>query len=165
MKKIVTFLLTLLTLIVMIPDASLTSYAKYDERINEKIVSESTEYFKDGSSMTITVIEEVPITRGTPYSKSGSKRCVMTNKSGSEICSFTVHGTFSINPGISSACTNASYSISITESGWENESASASCSGNQAIGDATFIKKLLSITVDSKSCHVTLTCDDEGTLS
>lgn len=156
MKKIFTFLLTLFTLTLIIPGASLTSYAKSDKYIIEKIISETTEYFNDGSSMTITVIEEVSLIRGASYSKSGSKRCVMTNKSGSEICSFTVHGTFSVNPGISSVCTNASYSINITESVWENESASASCSGNQAIGDATFIKKILSSPLIPKA--VTLSC-------
>lgn len=161
MKKTFLFSMTLILWAILFHATTLSSYA----RGNDKIISETIQYFEDGSSMTITVIEESPIMRGTIYSKSGSKKCVMTNKSGSEICSFTVHGTFSVNPGVSSSCTAASYSISITESAWENDSASAYCSGNQAIGDATFIKKLLSITIDSESCHVVLTCDSEGNLS
>ena len=107
MKKTFLFSMTLILWAILFHATTLSSYA----RGNDKIISETIQYFEDGSSMTITVIEESPIMRGTIYSKSGSKKCVMTNKSGSEICSFTVHGTFSVNPGVSSSCTAASYSI------------------------------------------------------
>ena len=140
---------------------SLSAYAKN----SEQVISEAIEYFEDGSSIVITVIEESPIIRGTSYNKSGSKRCIMKNNSGNEICSFTIHGTFSVNSGSSVTCTATSCSFSITDDAWENDSTSSYCSGNQAIGDATFIRKLLSITIDSKNCHVVLSCDNEGNLS
>lgn len=140
---------------------SLSAYAKN----SEQVISEAIEYFEDGSSIVITVIEESPIIRGTSYNESGSKRCIMKNNSGNEICSFTIHGTFSVNSGSSVTCTATSCSFSITDDAWENDSTSSYCSGNQAIGDATFIRKLLSITIDSKNCHVVLSCDNEGNLS
>ena len=105
------------------------------------------------------------LTRATTYTKTGSKYYILRNKNGAELWRFTVHGTFSVNSGVSSTCTGVSHSISITEDAWQNESASTSRSGNQAIGDATFIKKLLFITVETKGCHVVLTCDSNGNLS
>ncbi len=161
MKKIFLFSMALILWTTAFQATTLSAYAK----ANEKVISETTEYFEDGSSLTITVIEEGLLTRGTSYSKSGSKRCVMKNNSGNELCSFTVHGTFSVNSESNVTCTAAFCSFSITDDAWENDSASAYCSENQAIGDATFIRKLLSITIDSKSCHVVLTCDSDGNLS
>ena len=165
MKKIIIhrtplFLLSLAFLITILP-----AYAKASEATKQNVISNTTEYFVYGSYMTITVTEDIPATRGTLSHKSGSKDYVLTNKYGNELWRFTVHGTFSINSGVSATCTAASYSVSITNDAWENESASAYYSESQAIGDATFIKKLLSITVESKSCHVTLTCDSKGNLS
>lgn len=159
-RRIPLFFFSLAFLITILP-----AYAKASEAAKQNVISETIEYFEDGSYMTITVTEDIPATRGTLSSKSGSKDYVLTNKYGNELWRFTVHGTFSLNSGVSATCTAASYSISIANDAWENESASAYCSGNQAIGDATFIKKLLSITVESKSCHVILTCDSEGNLS
>lgn len=161
MKKTFLFSIALLLWVTVFQTTTLSAYAKN----SEKVVSETIEYFEDGSSMTITVIEESPITRGTSYNTSGTKRCVMKNNSGKEICSFTIQGIFSVNSGSSAICTAASCSFSITDNAWEIDSTSSYCSGNQAIGDATFIRKLLSIIIDSKSCHVVLSCDSEGNLS
>ena len=42
---------------------------------------------------------------------------------------------------------------------------SAYASGNQAIADAEFYRKLLGIKVEIKFCHIVLTCDANGNLS
>lgn len=142
----------------------LPAYARTNEAAKQNVVSETIEYFEDGSYMTITVTEDIPSIRGILSNKSGSKDYVLTNKYGNELWRFTVNGTFSLKPGVSATCTAASCSFSIANDAWENESTSAYYSENQAIGDATFIRKLLSITVESKSCHVVLTCDSDGNL-
>ena len=78
---------------------------------------------------------------------------------------FTVYGTFQFIPGSSAGCVSSSYSINIYDSSWENSYASASKSGNQAIGDATFKKKVLNITTNIEDVHLVLTCSAYGTLS
>lgn len=133
---------------------------------NGTVVSETVEYFSDGSSCVTTVIDETPITPyATTFTKTGSKVYTLRNKNGDILWKFTVKGTFSVNSGVSATCTASSYSINIVDTAWENESASASRSGNKAIGKATFVRKVLFVTIESKSCTVTLTCDSNGNLS
>ncbi len=79
--------------------------------------------------------------------------------------SFTVHGTFSVNSGVSASCTKSSYSYSITNKAWELKSASATRSGNKAIANAEFIKKLVFVTVDTFDANIVLACDSNGNLS
>ena len=130
------------------------------------IVSETVEYLPDGSSYVTTVIDETPITPyATTFTKTGSKVYSARNSDGVIMWQFTVKGTFSVNSGVSATCTASSHSINIVEDAWQNKSASTSRSGNKAIGKATFIKKLLFVTVDTKDIQVTLTCDSNGNLS
>lgn len=134
---------------------------------NFEVVSENIEYFPDGTSVTITVLEEknsLP-TRATSYTKSGAKNYTAKDSNGNIQWKFTVKGTFTVNTGVSATCTSTSYSTSNLASGWELDSASTYASSNKAIGDATFKHKTLFITTDTKSCHVVLTCDANGNLS
>lgn len=167
MKKFISIFFSTLMFFafISIPYASAHTEA-IENSLSEVIVSETTEYFKDGSSITTIITKQItPTPFGSTYTTSGSKAYIARNKDLEELWRFTVHGTFSVNSGVSSTCTAASYSISISNDAWENESASAYRSGNQAIGDATFIRKLLLITVERRSCHVVLTCDKNGNLS
>lgn len=166
MKRRVSLLLAVSLLLCSLISFTAAADARTEEEIRGTVLSETVEYFADGSSVTIIVAEETSITPyGSVYTKTGSKYYIMRNSNGQELWRFTVHGTFSVNEGVSATCTKASYTISITEKGWENESASAYASGNQAIGDATFIKKVLFIKTDTRSCHVVLSCDKNGVLS
>ena len=134
---------------------------------NFEVVSENIEYFPDGTSVTITVMEEKNSfpTRATSYTKSGAKNYTAKDSNGNIQWKFTVKGTFTVNTGVSATCTSTSYSTSNLASGWELDSASTYASSNKAIGDATFKHKTLFITTDTKSCHVVLTCDANGNLS
>lgn len=165
MKKNFLFLMCLTLMLITFWDIAPSVHAESGYGMGERVVSETTEYFDNGNYMTIVVAEEPQMMRGTVKETTGLKSVVLHDKSGNELWRFTVHGTFTVNSGVSAICTAASYSISITESAWQNESASADSSGDQAIGDATFIRKLLGITVESRSCHVVLTCDSNGNLT
>ena len=132
----------------------------------EKLVSQETERCPDGSFITITITEQSSSSvRSTAFSKTGSKSYAAHDKNGHELWRFTVHGTFSVTPGVNAVCTNASYSTSVSNDSWRCESASARKSGNQAIGEAAFVKKFLGITTDRKNCYVVLSCDKNGNLS
>lgn len=166
MKKLLTLLMTAAMLTTGFASASLSARAEANNTAHEKIISETTEYFEDGSSVTIIVAEEsTALTRASIYSKSGSKHYVFSDKDDNELWRFTVHGTFTVNPGISVTCTKDSYSIDISDDTWHNESAATYHSGNQAIGDAAFVKKFLFIPVDTINCNVILSCDNNGNLS
>ena len=70
-----------------------------------------------------------------------------------------------MNSGVSASCTKSSYSYSITNKAWELKSASATRSGNKAIANAEFIKKLVFVTVDTFDANIVLACDSNGNLS
>lgn len=166
MKKILSLLISVLMFMTTSLTLPVSAYSEQSNEIQGNIISETTEYFPDGSYATIVITEDTSaLTKSSVYTKKGSKHYIARNKDGVELWRFTVNGTFTVNPGMSSTCTSSTYNIGITESAWQNKSAYAYRSKNQAVGDATFIKKLLLITVETKSCHVVLTCDENGKLS
>ncbi|GEM_PF-479507 len=133
---------------------------------NGTVIKETIEYLSNGDYIVTTIVDETPITPyATTFTKTGSKTHTRRNADGDILFQFTIHGTFSVNSGVSATCTAASYSINIVEDAWQNETASASRSANKAIGDAKFIRKLLFVTVDSATIQVILTCDSNGNLS
>lgn len=163
MKKKLTVLLCLIISCLIVSNVSYTAFAISP---NDEKVLETVKYYDDGTYMVITVLDKTPNQmRSSQYYKSGSKTYTLYNKDGVELWHFTVHGTFLIDPGSTVTCTSATYNISISNSAWNNASASSYPSGNQAIGDATFQKSLYSITVETANCHVVLTCDSNGNFS
>ena len=137
-----------------------------DETISKTLISETVEYSEDGSSITISVYEDsAPMTRATTYSKSGSKTYTARNSDGDIQWKFTVQGVFSVTEGSSSSCTSSKYSSEIVDDAWSLKTASASKSGNKAIGDATYQRKVLFITTSTENPHIELKCDTYGNLS
>lgn len=128
-------------------------------------VFETTEYLSDGSYIRISVWEEPVLSRAGSYRKTGSKSYVLHNASGESQWKFTLTGTFTINPGVSSVCTSATYSYDIYNTNWIYNRATSYYTGNQAIGEAEFIRKLLGITVERESFQIVLACDKNGNLS
>ncbi len=160
-KKILTMLLAITLLIppVCIPNAEAAAV------VDEMVISRTIESLDEGYYAEILITQQVsPIVRAAT-TKTASKHFVLRNADGDELARFTLKGTFSINQGVSSTCTSASHTTSITDTAWSVKSATSSKSGNQAIGDAEFIRKLLFITVETKTCHLTLSCDKNGNLS
>ncbi|MBE5929805.1 MAG: hypothetical protein E7268_01940 [Lachnospiraceae bacterium] len=166
MKKhylsIVCSLLTLFTFTVSAPVQAEAALQVPDSQV----VSEHIETLDDGSYFLITITEDISScdTRST-QTKSGSKCMTYYDADNNALWDFTVYGTFQFIPGSSAGCVSSSYSINIYDSSWENSYASASKSGNQAIGDATFKKKVLNITTNIEDVHLVLTCSAYGTLS
>lgn len=167
MKKLLSLMLiTFVMLTATFLGSSISVCAETKNETNERIIFQTTQYFDDGSSILIILTEEPTSSmRTSTYSKSGSKHYVFYNKDKVELWRFSVHGTFTVNSGISSTCTADSCSINISDDAWQNESVSTYKSENQAIGDATFIQKYLFITISSQNCHVVLSCDINGNLS
>lgn len=167
MKKILTFFLTGILAMTMLTTCFISVHAKETGTVlQDTVVSETTEYLPDGSSVTTLVVDEAAAAAcAAAYTKTGSKYSIFRNKDGAELFRLTVNGTFTVNAGVSASCTNVSHSVKITDTAWQNESASSRKSGNQAIASGKFIKKLLFVTVDTQEVAVTLTCDENGNLS
>ena len=130
------------------------------------VVSETVEYFDDGSYIVTTVTEETAagIARAG-YTKTGSKTVTGYANDNTVAWSFTVTGTFVVNEGVVSACNTARYSHTIVNSAWSLQSGNAAKTGNQAVGSATFIRKLLGVTVETRNISCTVTCDKYGVIS
>lgn len=110
MKKFLALFITTTLLAINLSSTPLSSCAATSDTANEKIISETTQYFEDGSPVTIIVTEEsTALARTSVYSKSCSKHYVFTYRNDIELWRFTVHGTFTVNSGISATCTEDSY--------------------------------------------------------
>lgn len=136
-----------------------------DEKKVSTLISEEIEYFPDGSSIVTQVFEDEVISSKGTVTKSGSKTCTGRDSNNNVLCTFTVHGTFSVNTGVSATCTAASYSYTAPGSGWSLKTASATKSGSSAVGTSTFVKKVLLVTVETRNLNCTLTCSKNGVLS
>lgn len=160
MKRILMCLLVLVLATCMISTVSA-------QESNTRVVSEVVEYSDDGSYIVTTVCEEISsngIARAG-YNKTGSKTVTGYTADNSVAWTFTVTGTFVVNEGVVSACTTARYSYTTPISAWSLKSGNAAKTGNQAIGSATFVKKVLGITVNTEEVTCTLTCNKYGVLS
>lgn len=158
-------LITLLLVVLTLPQPA-EAASQVSQLSDSYVASEYTEYLEDGSYFHVTISEEeTSFLSRSVQTKSGSRKTTYYNANGTALWDFTVYGTFQYTPGSSAACTSSSYSFNIYDNSWENSYASASKSGNQAIGDATFNEKVFLITTNIRDVHLVLTCSAYGTLS
>ena len=167
MKK---FLSIIISIVVLTSFFSLNVSAEtYDKPLPKEIViSEKTEYFADGSSITTTITQVINDnqneTRAT-RTVTGSKIKTVKNSSGNVLYKFKITGTFSVNEGVSATCTAVACTASDLASGWSLASSTTSKSGNTAYATGIFKYKVLGITTQSIETPNTLTCSTTGTLS
>ncbi|MDD5900502.1 MAG: hypothetical protein PUC73_06350 [Lachnospiraceae bacterium] len=166
MKKII---LTLMCGFFALLTVALTSPTQAEAALKDldsTIVSEYIETLEDGSYFHVIVSELAsPSESRSVQTQRGSREITYHDANGVALWKYTLYGTFQFIPGSSAACVSSSYSVDIYDSSWESSYVSATKSGNQAIGDATFIKKVLLITTQTENIHITLSCSAYGTLS
>lgn len=165
MKKIIRFIACGLVVFITCCLIAPASVGVASQTQEARIVSDYIEYLEDGSYFHIVITETVDTSSRSTYTKSGEKSVTYRDENGVGKFTFTLYGTFQFIPGSSAACTSSSYSVNIYDAAWENTAASATTSGNHALGDATFKEKALFITTNIQDVHVTLTCTAYGTLS
>lgn len=165
MKRIISIFICL---IVSISTLSTTSMAATTDDLpitqDEIIISETIEKLDDDNYLVITVSQTLNKTRAA-NTVSGTKTYSGRNGDGEILWQFKVHGTFSVNPGVSSVCTDVSHSYNLPSSNWNYVSGNSYKSGNKAIGHGKFNRKILLIVVETRECDVTLSCDVNGKLS
>lgn len=166
MKKLLSVFLTTVILVSLFSfNASAKTYDKMEE--NEIVISETTKYFEDGSSITTTVTQQINNieTLATTKTVSGTKTITSKNADGDVLFKFKVNGTFSVNVGVSATCTAVSCGASDLASGWSLDSYTTSKSSNKANATGVFKHKVLFVTNVTQEVSGTLACDANGTLS
>lgn len=166
MKKFLSIILTTVILVSLFSfNASAVSYDK--SATNEIVISETTEYFEDGTSITTTITQYVNniSTLATTKTVSGSKTRTVKNADNEVLYKFKINGTFSVTVGVSATCTAVSCSASDLASGWSLDSSITSKSGNTANAMGIFKKKVLLITTQTVETPIALSCDANGVLS
>lgn len=161
MKKILSIVLTIVILLSLF---TVTASANSNAEI---IVSQTTEYFEDGSCVTTTITKQVSaiMPLGSTYNLTGSKTKTVKNADGDVLFKFKITATFSVNEGVSATCTAVSCSASDLASGWSLYTSGTTKSGNKATATGVFKHKILGITDTTKEVTNTLTCSATGELS
>jgi len=137
------------------------------------LVGEDIEYLGNGLVLVTTIHQQVEpfsnetiySTNNSTYTKTGSKTQTFRNSLNEVLFSYTVNGTFRVNPGVSASCTSSTASRSINSSAWSLSSSTASRSGNRAMATGVFNRRLLGIVVETRTLNLTLTCNVNGVLS
>lgn len=124
----------------------------------EILISQSTEFYEDGTSCVISVYQDVPLTRASGTT-TGHKDYQYSDGTGVVFWTLTVRGAYSYT-GFSATCTDVSCTYSIADSAWSRVSTSKSRSGNTATAYGTFARD-----GQNKSASVSLSCDANGNLS
>ena len=167
MKKFISFLLVVVILGASFGDFSTSAYASEGAISSDfsDLPLSSIEYLKDGGFIETRIGEVVnPIqTYGTVYSKTAYKVKTSYTKDGEMNWQFYIYGTFTINPGVSSTCTNDWYTYSVN-SPWSLESASSHHSAIAAIGNAKFVRKFLFIVRETNNVSMDVSCDKNGNI-
>ncbi len=135
---------------------------------------ESITYFNDGSTLEVSaavVVDESAVSSVSSVSTASSAKTIKSNKdvtykdaNGNVEWVYTLHGTFSYEPGVSSKCTAASYDQTIYEGDWHFSNGSATKSGNTAYGKGTYVLKFFFITAKTCDIDISISCDKNGNL-
>lgn len=158
MKKTLSLALAVVMLLSVL---SVVAFAQAEDAV----VTESVEYLEDGYYIVTTVTEEAgnSLARATS-TKTGSKTATLYNSDDEALVTLKLTGTFTYT-GSSASCTMASTSYTIHNSAWKVTSATASRSGNKAIGNFTAKKYVLGIVTQTRNETLTITCSNTGVLS
>lgn len=156
MKKIISFFITLFSLILL----SLTTYAA------EPATTDTIKFFDNGDYLITSIEDEASASDiallSTTTTKSKTSKYYNSNN---ELMWYVkVTGTFTYGNG-TSKCTASSVTAQSYVSAWKITSKSASKSGNTAIGKATAKQYFNSTVVNTINRTVKLTCSSAGFFS
>ncbi len=167
MKKIILSIVLIISLFstIVIPTIAETALPTIPETGNDTTVI----FFEDGSKLTVSLtIDEQSYSRAASAKSSviyGKKEATFENSDGEVEWIYTSSATFSYTSGVSSTCTDASYTQTIYKGNWTFSNGAATKSGNTARGVGNYIKKVLFITVKDIDIDLTLTCDKYGNIT
>ena len=164
MKRLKNIMCVLLVVMLLVPPVSGVWADNGCFAGEQTLVSESVEYYEDGSMLVTAVYEVTVLTRTSLYNKAGRKVYEYREADGNILWAFAVNGEFRVIEGASVTCTSASCSTSIYNDAWRCTRKSAAPSGSQAVANGVFEKTLLGIVLSTENVNVTLSCDPYGNL-
>lgn len=124
--------------------------------------------YDDGSMLYISPIKisESSISPlATAKTISADRVATLKDSDGITQWKYTLYGTFSYVYGVSSTCTKASYTQEIYDSDWKFSDGAATKSGNVAIGNGLFSRKILFVVTQKYNIDISLTCDIYGNIT
>ena len=81
MKKLFALLMSVMMFMTVFSVFTVSANTEQNNAIKGRVISETTEYFSDGSSATVIVADESDVlTRASTYTKTGSKYYILRNK-------------------------------------------------------------------------------------
>lgn len=172
MKKLFAFIIVFVMLFssVVLPVSAEEPNTATAQKVQE-IDGTTVIYYDDGSTLTISAVQ-IAEDQISAYSTGTGEKKVAANRvatrkdsSGNLIWKYTLYGTFSYVPGVSSTCIAASYDQEICNSEWSFSDGSATASGNKANGKGVFKQKFLFITINTDNVDISLTCDIYGNVT
>ena len=172
MKRIIIlFLSTVIVLsLVTLPVSATEDTAEdvFDIETIDKVDGSTIIHYTDGSTLTISSVrlnDQATALVSTAKSISADRVVTYEDADGVLQWNYTLYGTFSYVSGVSSTCTNASYTHEIFDSGWDFSEGSASRSGNKALGHGIYKLKFLFVTIKTYTIDISLTCDVYGNVT
>lgn len=124
----------------------------------------SKSVYDDGSYSITTIQYDFSHENTNRSSKKGTKTTNYYSSNDVLLWKVVLTGYYTYD-GTTSSCTNASCSVTIYESSWSKKSSVSSYSGDTAYCTAVIVRKVLGITVDTRTINMSLTCDPNGVLS
>lgn len=135
-----------------------TQYTKI-EKINSDLYCITTIEVND-----YKITQNRLVSASSTKTKTASKTVEYQNGEGTTLWYVKVTGTFIYN-GSTSSCSKSSVSAASYNSSWTISNKSSYKSGNTAYASATGIKKFMSVTIQTITRNVSLSCSKNGTLS
>lgn len=133
---------------------------------NDLILISTSTVNNNNGSYTVTKLYKASNTaKDTTYNTYGIKDVTHYESDDSITWQYTLTGYFTVTSGVSSVCTNATYSQYINASGWYFSNGSATYSGNTAYGAGTYKYKILFITIQTIEIDISISCDIYGNLT
>ncbi len=121
--------------------------------------------YDDGSYTVISAPEAIvsPVqTLAATHDVSGKISATNYAKDGDINWVYTLFGYFTYEEGVSCVCTNSTYEVSITGSGWKFYDPSNTWSDNAAYGYGVFKHKFAFITNNTTTVDLRIRCDNYG---
>ena len=153
MKKFISFILVVVSLLSIIPTAHVSAQCKTD---SAEII-----YLDDGGYILVDVDTAPGIARTTVTKNKNYTRYSSDDEMQWKI---TLTGSFTYN-GVTSSCTSCNCTVTIYVDAWYTSSKTSWVSGNTANATVELGRKLLGVTVKRETVNLTLTCDKNGNFS
>lgn len=120
--------------------------------------------YDDGSYSLTTIQYDYSYENPNRFAKKGTKTTSYYSSNDILLWKVVLTGYYTYD-GTTASCTDASCSVTIYENSWSKKNSVSSYSGNTAYCTAVIVRKILGITVDTRTINMSLTCDPNGVLS